>query len=396
MSSLSGAAISWGYELDRWLNPNLFNVPRRSVAPNRSPTQLIADVERLAPGLRVISLPLHYEVGSAAIIGVRTQDPTADAASRLGFNQVFIDPVDGRILGTRDTERNALDPPHLLWTVQRLHQGLLVPDSKRWGLWLMGCVAIAWMFNALIGLYLTLPIVRASTANPATALLRMKHFAHRWKPSWRIAFGAGAARVTLDTHRALALWFWLLIVTQAFTGAAQNLRREVLLPVLRSLSTVTPGPFDALRPVPRPSIGMVDLTARAQDEARLRRWSLPLGSVLYTPGYGVYSARFFPPGADHTLSRGVVREDVRELYFDGADGRVLGERVPWRGTLADIVVQIRLPLHSARIYGRAGQIIPTILGLATATLTIAGILTWLRRRSPRIQAHRRAAATHSA
>ena len=62
------------------------------------------------------------------------------------------------------------------------------------------------------------------------------------------------------------------------------------------------------------------------------------------------------------------------------DGRVVGDRIPWRGTVADILLQMRLPLHSARIYGTWGQVIPTVLGLATATLTIAGIVTWLNRR----------------
>ena len=81
--------------------------------------------------------------------------------------------------------------------------------------------------------------------------------------------------------------------------------------------------------------------------------------------------------------------------FDGVDARVLRERVPWQGTLADKMIQIRLPLHSARIYGRWGQCIPTILGLATATLTIAGILTWWQRRATRIVARRWATATNS-
>jgi uncharacterized iron-regulated membrane protein len=40
-------------------------------------------------------------------------------------------------------------------------------------------------------------------------------------------------------------------------------------------------------------------------------------------------------------------------------------------------------LHSGRIFGRAGRIAITLLGLAIATLSATGVMIWARKRAAR-------------
>ena len=74
---------------------------------------------------------------------------------------------------------------------------------------------------------------------------------------------------------------------------------------------------------------------------------------------------------------------VKNLYYDGKDGKLLGDRVPWEGTAADIFVQLQFPLHSGRILGMPGRILMSVMGLIVAMLSITGIYIWLKKRRAR-------------
>ena len=72
------------------------------------------------------------------------------------------------------------------------------------------------------------------------------------------------------------------------------------------------------------------------------------------------------------------------MYFDGSDGRYLGDYRPWTGTAADIFVQAQFPLHSGRILGVPGRILVSIMGIIVAALSVTGVVIWLRKRRSRI------------
>lgn len=74
---------------------------------------------------------------------------------------------------------------------------------------------------------------------------------------------------------------------------------------------------------------------------------------------------------------------VKNLYYDGRDGRLLGDRVPWQGTAADVFVQLQFPLHSGRILGMPGRILMSVMGLLVAMLSVTGIYIWWKKRGGR-------------
>lgn len=104
--------------------------------------------------------------------------------------------------------------------------------------------------------------------------------------------------------------------------------------------------------------------------------------MFYSQAYGIYGVSFFKPGDDH--GAGGVGPAV--LYFDGIDGRLLGDRQPWKGTAADIFVQAQFPLHSGRILGLPGRILISAMGLVVAMLSVTGVVIWWRKRSSRARA----------
>ena len=77
------------------------------------------------------------------------------------------------------------------------------------------------------------------------------------------------------------------------------------------------------------------------------------------------------------------------LFVDGMAGTIVGGRVPWEGTAADVFMQLQFPLHSGRIAGLPGRILLSVMGLVVALLSATGIVIWWRKRVTRLVPLRR-------
>lgn len=378
ISGLTGAIISWDHEIDEWLNPHLFE--SQSTGKPMTPLQLVEIVERSDPRARVSLFPLSYEAGHNAEIWVDSRlNPETGRRYELGYDHVFVDPVTGDIVGKRLWGNVSLHPENLMSFLYKLHYSLHLPEwrgSDQWGVWLMGIVALIWLIDTFIGFYLTLPN-RARSANG-------KSWWQRWRPSWRLRTQGGGYRLNFDLHRAGGLWIWGILIIVAFTSFSMNLYREVFYPVMSLVSKTTPGPFETRTPTPlhrpvEPAVTWQQLFDMGRAEAQRRGWQEPAGSVFYSDNFTVLAINFFHPGMDH--------EDggmsVKTLYFDGKDGKLLGDRTPWKGSAADVFVQLQFPLHSGRILGMPGRILMSIVGLLVVMLSVTGIVIWWKKRRAR-------------
>lgn len=394
VAGLTGAVISWDHELDGWLNPELFTA--KQTGKPLPPLELVAKFEAAHPEAQVIYFPLSYEAGETAEMFITPRiDPATGEPYALEYNQVYVEPVSGDVVGKRYWGRISLSRADLLPFLYKLHYSMHVPDFfnfDRWGVWLMGIVGIVWMFDCFVGFYLTLPSLarnggQAVLAMPSSRARAGATFWERWKPAWRIKRGASTYRLNLDLHRAFGLWFWLLLFILAFTSVSMNLGTEVVRPLLATVSTLTPDVDDTRTPAPlnkpikadQPFAHVID---EARNEAQRRDWKEPLGSAFYDPQIGVYQVSFFQPGDEH----GSGGMGVKTLYFDGKNGALLGDHVPWKGTAADVFMQLQFPLHSGRIAGVPGRIALTILGLVVALLSITGVVIWFKKRHARLSA----------
>jgi len=390
MSGLTGAVISWDHELDDLLNPHLMQA--QSQRPALAPLALAQKVEARDPRVLVTFVPLVTEPGESAALGVTGRvDPKTARQIEPGYNQVFLDPATGEELGRRDW--GAVWPittENFVSFLYVLHYSLHIPEMwgiDRWGVWLMGVIALAWTIDCFVGFYLTLPSRGADGAKGKG----LGGFWNRWKPAWRIKTKSSPYRINLDIHRAFSLWLWGVLFTVAFTAFSLNLYSEVFFPAISKVSQVTPTPFDQRTPRSDDEpviakVGYAQVIETASAEARRRGWTDPAGGVFYSPAFGIYGVAFHQPGGDH----GAGGVGVPELYYDGLDGRLLGDRQPWKGTAADIFVQAQFPLHSGRILGIPGRILMSVTGLVVATLSVTGVVIWLKKRRARVHRRRRA------
>jgi len=202
---------------------------------------------------------------------------------------------------------------------------------------------------------------------------------------WR----AGGYKLNFDLHRAGGLWVWLVIIVVSFTSFSLNLYREVFYPVMRQISTTTPGPYETLTPAPfgsfiEPKISFAQAIDIARAEAERQGFEHPPGGIWYGGDFPFYNVSFFDPSNE----LGAQGMGLSNLYVSAEDGAVLGQHRPWHGTAADVFVQLQLPLHSGRILGLPGRILMSVMGLMVVMLSVTGIVIWERKRRARRAAAR--------
>ncbi|MGB1464987.1 MAG: PepSY-associated TM helix domain-containing protein [Alcanivorax nanhaiticus] len=390
IAGLTGALISWDHELDEWLNPHLFEA--QSQGEPLPMLELVRRVEEADPRVRASFFPLAAEPGHNAEIWVDAQvNPDTGRRYELDYDHVFVDPVSGEIVGQRLWGKISLHPEHLMSFLYKLHFTLHLPEWKgidRWGIWLMGIAALVWLFDTFIAMVITLPRKRRTASS--------KNWLQRWKPAWKIRRGVGAYKLNFDLHRAVGLWVFGLLLILAFTSFSLNLYREVFYPIMSTVSETTPGPFETRTPTAlhdpvEPGIAWQPLLQQARDEADQRDWDEPIGDVFYSDNFAVFGVRFYYPGEDHD-SGGMK---VKSLYYDGKNGELIGDEVPWTGTAADVFNQLQFPLHSGRIAGLPGRILVSFMGIAVAMLSFTGIVIWWKKRKARVASRKRKATTTS-
>lgn len=396
VTGFTGAVISWDHELDEWLNPQLNEA--RSTGPALDALTLAEAIEGRHAQIQVTSLPLAGEPGHAYAFWVEPRiDPASGKPYAPGFNQVFVDPVSGEELGKR--QWGAVWPvtrENFVSFLYKLHYSLHLPaigGIDHWGVWLLGIIALIWTIDCFTGVLLTLPARRRTM--PGDEKLSYKpaagrrSFWQRWQASWKVRWQGGPYQVNFDLHRAASLWTWGLLFVIAFTAFSLNLYREVFFPAMSLLSDVTPSPFELRTPTAPEQAAPAHVTFRqavnaANSEAISRGWREPAGSVFYSREFGIYGIAFFHPADGHGLG-GVGH---KQLYYDGQDGRYLGDRQPWKGSAADLFAQAQFPLHSGRILGLPGRILISAMGLVVAMLSITGVYIWWRKHLARLRTKR--------
>lgn len=368
ISGLTGAVISWDHELDEWLNPQLFKA-RTSGEP--LPALELANRFEAQEGKSLVTfLPLAIEPGHALVASVKPRiDPATGKPYATGYNQIAIDPVTATVQGQREWGAVSLDRENFLPFLYKLHYSMHIPDGfgLELGVLFMGIVAIVWVLDSFIALWISFP----------NRAVWKKSFAFRWRQ--------GGHKPTFDLHRSGGVWLWLFVLMLAVTSVSMNLREQVVRPVVSMFSILTPSPFASRTPQATPATPKVtreSVIAQAAGEARQRGWASPIGGVFYSPDFDIYGVGFFEPGKSH----GDDGLGNAWLYYDGQTGMPAGADIPGTGSAGDIFLQAQFPLHSGRILGIPGRVLMSFMGLALATLSATGILIWARKRRARQRA----------
>jgi uncharacterized iron-regulated membrane protein len=365
VAGLTGTVIVFYEEIDHFFYPHLFRVAR--VLKTISPLDLRKRAEEVEPRARVDSVALNRPPEVASIFYLQPRiDPATGRPHALEFDEIFLDPHTGDVLGKRNSQEGILP------FIYRLHYTLALPEP--WGRWLLGVTALIWTLECFVGFYLTLPA-------------RHRHFWSTWRPAWRVKWTHSAYRINFDLHRASGLWTWLMLLVLAISSVQYNLRDEVFRPLLASLFTVD-DPFDRAPALPKP-LGEPGLTweqALERGRALMKVHADAKGfTILYEDNLSLDRAHgLFVYSVKSQLD---IRDRIGDtrFFFSAIDGRDLGFTHPYAAA-GNVISQWLGALHTGRVGGFPYRVLLCLMGAVTSMLTITGLVIWWRRRKGRVRA----------
>ncbi|MCP1473761.1 PepSY-associated TM helix domain-containing protein [Pseudomonas koreensis] len=368
LAGLTGSVLAFNHELDEWLNPQFYEAT--SVGERLPPGALVDAVQTAHPKLQIWYMEYPHEAGHTALLAAVARRDPATGQPFDERNQVFyLDPVSAEQTGTRYWGDCCFQRENFIPFILEFHYNLTLPGN--WGLLLMGLVAIAWVIDCFVALWLTLP--------------RGKPFWKKWATAWKVK-GGHAYRLNFDLHRAGGLWLWLLLSPIAVSSVAMNLPSQVFKPAVSLFSPIEPSVYEARGRMPADELGTTQLSyqqayERALQEGKRLGLTAAIGELYYSFEYNFYGAGF---GQHDTDAHG-----KSWLFFHGTDGRLLGQEIAGQGTLGEQFYRLQLPIHGGRIIGVTGQVMIAVLGVLIAGLSGTGVYIWWRkwqaRRSSKIR-----------
>lgn len=373
LAGLTGSLLAFEDRLEAWLNPALFVTasPPPGGARPLDPFALREMAQRAAPPQALVDTVLLERQADRSlryILSART-DPATGLTMPLDVDELFLNPYDGRVQGTRLWGASLFQRETAVSFLYRLHYALALPVP--WSAGILGTVGLLWTFNCFIGLWLTLP--RRSAQPSARGGWR------RWRAAWRVGPSGNAMRTTLDVHRVAGLWLWLAMLVFAWSSVMFNLRESVFRPLM-SVVAVTPDLWAGVptqrTPMQEPAIDWKLAHAAAREAmavlAAQKHFTVSTERDLRLDrAHGVYAYRVHSsldvPGTPGTTT---VLIDATTGAVRGFAGDARGHRLEeWLGAL-----------HMARAFGTPYKVLVSLFGLGVATLSLAGLLLWYRRR----------------
>jgi uncharacterized iron-regulated membrane protein len=342
--SLTGSALVFRGEIDRWLRPDLLEVEDPGG-------------ERVGPGAAVQAAGNAWPGAEPRLVHL-PQRPGAPYKVWLESGEhAFVDAYRGTLLGTRGPQEGMMN------TLFALHAELLAGET---GLWLVGATGLLTLLLAGTGLVLWWPA--------GLHQLRWRRLRVGLKVAWR----RGPWRLNYDLHRAGGFYTALFLVLVAGTGSALAFYSET--GALLNWATGS-------RPLPPPPTveerSNAAVPASSLDDAlRAARKELPAAQAtfVYLPQApeAPLSVRMRTPPEWHPNGRSFVylhpQEGQRVLRTDDMRDAAGGA---W-------LLPFAYPLHvGVWKIGAVGsfvvRVLYALLGLAPAVLSVTGMLIWFRR-----------------
>ncbi|UCV14914.1 PepSY-associated TM helix domain-containing protein [Quatrionicoccus australiensis] len=371
VAAFTGVFVSFRWEIDAFLNPQLFKVqPGDKALPQ---LELIGRIETAFPDALVSTLTYPAAPDEALRVSLKSRmdahvvhKHVPGMKSAVAFNQVFVNPYSGEILGQRNTSDFAVDRVNFIPFMLRLHYSLFL---EKWGVWLMGGSALVWLLSSFLGLTLAWP--------------RLWRSIKAWRPLLGIRSRQGGYKLNYDLHRSASLLTLPVMIVVAFSSAYFNLP-DLVKPVIGVFSPISSTSTVASAG----KVGLDDSIVPPEQAAAAALQVLPEARVSYVNRdftKGLYAVRLKLPTDVAPIGNNTV-------YVRMRDGVVSSTRLAANRSGADTFIAWQMPLHSGVAFGLAGQIIICLCSLALLAMCVTGFNVWLRKhRSEKDLAMRRRA-----
>lgn len=303
-----------------------------------------------------INLTLPRQPGDPVTVRfVKPPPPGArsDGPPRLAGTDVFVDPVSGQVLGSRE----AAQVPVIAFA-HALHGNLLM--TGRVGRQTVGWFGLAMLVLGLSGLILWWP-----KAQPWNA--------------FSVARGARGFRLYRELHGAAGIWALLFFMIVSFSGVAIAFPESVR--AVFSGGAAAPPAMD-LRSGPK-----IVPYEDAQRVGLDRIAAVARGAV---PGFDV-ATMSIPARADQGVRVTLAQSDRKEaptaiVFVDPWRARPVSLRDPLRMGGLDNFIAWQRPLHEGQGLGLVWRLLVFVIGFLPALFVTTGILMWLKKRRSRVGA----------
>lgn len=392
--AITGSIIPYYDELERAVNTKLRVVEPQQTQPTLRDMLVIREqLEKQDPRSHVFSLQFPQRPDDSVFSRVMGAiNPQTGTPYELNYNEVFANPYTGERLGEREIGHFSLQPKDLVGQIFVLHYAFIFPLAL--GMLIIGILGLVWAIECLIGFYLTLPVTPAA-AKKAPASGGPKQFFNRWKMAWQIKWNMGSYRLIYDSHRAIGLWLWALLLLFGITGFALNLPNYYVR-AMKTFTDYTHFQEFPIRPeLPQPLINppvdwykALELGQRYMGEqAQVQGFEVGKPAALeYRRDLGMY---FYLSHTSRDLQDGDTPNETDSpataatLAIDARDGSFLGIQLPTGQRASNTITAWMIAIHTTAIGGLPWQIGVTVFGLIVSAMIVTGVLVWWRKRKLR-------------
>lgn len=351
VAGLTGCALVFRESLDAVLNPDLFHVAETGATLN--PAAVADKIERAHPENQIVGFPLRLQNGRSLQMDVTSAAP----GRTLGYDELFADPHDGRILGHR-LKVAGWDRRHIVEGIYALHVRLLLGSFGRW---LMGFVALGWIISSLTGFVLTVP--------------QKKPVWPKWKNIWLPTLKSPFPRLTLDLHRSSGLWMLLGYLVLAVTAIELTFYYELMVPAVDAVFTAKPAAIPPLIPGAKAqgsSFAGILEKARLSAAKDIPGWVPAIAS--YDAAAQTYGVGFIPKGWETYSLIGPIT-----YVYRGADGQLLDRDDPYANGARGYILRSMFPLHTGEVANWPSELLVLLLGAGLCGATASGLYLWWRK-----------------
>lgn len=357
VAGLTGSILAYYHELDEWLNPDLFFSEEKQQEFLSEPALYqAAQLYVYQHQGNINTMPLEFESGRSLMFRVKDNS---------NFNQLFMDPYTGSILGHRTWGDLTQSGSNFAGFIYRLHRTLWIPGNV--GSIILGIIALLWTLDCFIALATTLPVNK---------VFSLKSFLKRWKQSFKMRWNSKGYSFHFLLHRAAGLWLWGLLFIFAWSSVAFNLP-EVYKPVTNLIFEQAPTIPESEQHDSILTLDQALVFARSHVEVLANEQGIETGaerSLRYLANSHTFQYRFHSSyDVDKSLSRSVI-------YFDAYDGELLQVYWPTSKYSATTITQWLYALHMAEVFGWPYQLLVCLLGMAVCYFSYSGLLIWWKKR----------------
>lgn len=346
---LTGSALVFYLEIDRWLNPQIAVQADSPAKP---------DIDRVLHALRV-------------------SQPQRDGPWRIELPQSPELPVTARYYAPIERADRAFAP--LMVTVDPLT--FAVSSERFWG-----DTAMTWIYDLHYTLLLDRPGKIAVGIAGLLSLLSIGSGLWLWWPrrgrfmrALKPVLRRGSARLTYDLHVLSGTWGAILLVLMAVTGAALALPDQTRSLIDPASPLFRAPDLHGIAPAGDAGIGaarVIDIAQRHFPGTELRWVESP---ALYGGAWRIVLHQAGEPS--HRFPR-------TQVWVHPGTGEVLAERNTLNDGGGDVLLNWLHPLHNGEAFGMTGRLLAFIAGLLPAVLFATGWLRWRRKKKAQAVAAR--------